>query len=153
MASLVIWCLIYVIYLAFAGDISVHEGVTGLALATLMTVWAVVIRRSSPDRFAASWEIVRHVLRAIADIPGAAARTGGMLFKTVAAGGSPGRSHRDPFQFGSDDAAERTRRAVANLCASLAPDRFVVNIKRDDEVALLHYIVRRDHVPDPRWLE
>jgi hypothetical protein len=153
MTLLVTWCLTYGIYLAFAGDVSVDESVTGLLMATLMTVWALLIRRSSPDRFAASWEVVRHVLRAVADVPSAAAQTGLVLLKTVLAGGSPGRAHRDAFRFGGSDATDRTRRAIAVLCASLAPDRFVADVKRDDEVALLHSIVRRDHVPDPRWLE
>jgi hypothetical protein len=153
MASLVIWCIAYGTYLAFAGNISISECITGLAVAGLMTVWATVIRRSSPDRFEASWQLVRHVLRAIAAVPPAAVRTGLAFFRNVVAGASPGRAHRDPFRFGGDNAIDRSRRAIAVLCASLAPDRFVVSVRRDDEVALTHYVVRRDHDPDPRWLE
>jgi hypothetical protein len=153
MVSLVTWCLAYGIYLAFAGDLSLDECVTGLAVATSMTVWAMVIRRSSADRFAASWELVRHVLRAVAAVPSAAVRTSLMFFRTIVAGASPGRAYRDPFRFGGDNAIDQSRRAVAILCASLTPDRFVIDLNSDDEVALTHYVVRRDHDPDPRWLE
>jgi hypothetical protein len=153
MTVVLIWCFTFGIYLGIAGDASVDECAAGMAVALVMTIWALLIRRSSPNRFAASLDLVRHLLRAVGDVPRAAMQTGVVLFRTVVAGGTPGRAHRDPFRFGHDDASDRSRRAVAVLSASLAPDRFVVSVNRDDEVALMHDIVRRDHDPDPRWLE
>jgi hypothetical protein len=81
------------------------------------------------------------------------ARTAVHLGGAIARGNRPGHVERNYFGYGATGAEERTRRAVAAMCASLTPDRFVVIIDRERQSVLLHCIGRPDHEPDPWWLE
>lgn len=153
-AILVTWCLVFAIYLLFAGTVSLHELVTALVLASLGAAWARLIRHCSPRQFSVSREMVPPVLRATGGLVSATAHTGKLLLKIVAAGGSPGRSHITDFHYGRrNDPAQRSRRAAAVLIASMSPDRFVVDVDRKSRTVLIHNLVRRDHEPDPQWLK
>ncbi|HEX4149974.1 MAG TPA: hypothetical protein VHY20_13340, partial [Pirellulales bacterium] len=71
-----------------------------------------------------------------------------------ATGGSPGRSARFRFHPGArEDARARTRRAVALLAASFAPDRFVVSLESGRGEALFHHIGTPRRTPDTQWLQ
>ena len=152
MNTCLVWCLAFATYLLFAGDVRVDELIAAFVLASLATVWAAVVRRCSRLRFAPSAEAFSHLLRALARLPAAAARTGRALPK-VAVLRSSKRAQECRFRYGRTGARDRTRRALAVICASLAPDRFVVDVEPDAQTALLHDILRRSRVPDPRWLE
>lgn len=155
MTTLVIWCSAYVTYLIFAGTLSADELGVAAVLASLSALWAYALRENSRRRFSAAWADIPPVLKALGGLYPAAARTGAVLLRTVARGGSPGRARPRRFRFGpADEARERGRRALAVLCASLAPDRFVVNVERGRSEALLHAVTgRTDRPPDPEWLE
>jgi hypothetical protein len=57
-----------------------------------------------------------------------------------------------PFRTGGiDDPAARTRRAIAVLAASLAPDRFVVRAAALEGRVILHDISDNSR-PDSEWL-
>lgn len=153
-AVLIVWCLTFAAYLLFAGTVSVHELATAVVLAGLAAAWAQFIRGCSPLRFAASRQLAMPIVRAGVALFRATARTGKLLVKVAVAGGSPGRLHVTDFHYGRrNDGAQRSRRAAAVLLASLSPDRFVVEVDRKKRVVLVHNLVRRDHEPDPRWLE
>lgn len=153
-AVLIVWCLTFAAYLVFAGTVSGHELVTAVVLAGLATAWVQFIRGCSPRRFAATRALAMPMLRALGSLFRATARTGKLLLKVAAAGGSPGRVHVTDFHYGRrNDGAQRSRRAAAVLLASLSPDRFVVEIDRKNRAVLIHNLVRRDHEPDSRWLE
>lgn len=154
MSTILIWCVTFVMYLLFAGTISTNELVTAVILASLATGWAVLIRASSPRRFAYSREFLPPIARACASLLPATARIGALLFRIAAVGGTPGRSHLTDFHYGRrNDPMQRARRAVAVLLASLAPDRFVIDIDRSRRQVFIHNLSRRDHAPDSRWLE
>jgi hypothetical protein len=147
-----IWCLALALYLMFAGALSGDEFGTAIVLASLSALWATLIRRQSRLRFAAPRGLFTHLAQAIAGVPGAVLRTGAVLMRAIKRGGSPGRAHETRFRYGSSGAKERARRAAAVFCASLAPDRFVVNVLRDHDAVLLHDLGARRGEPDDRWL-
>ena len=154
MISIVIWCLAFGSYLLFAGTISMSELLTGVVVAIAAAVWASLIRASSRLHFEARPQQIPPAIRALAALLPATMRTAAVLGKVAAHGGSPSRSMRSRFRPGeSEDRRERSRRAIAVLGASLAPNRFVVNAERGRGEALLHSIDRSDDEPDPEWLQ
>jgi len=153
MVNLLIWCIAFAIYLLFAGTISVTELMAAGVLASLAAAWAHAIRQCSRRPFSVASEQIMPVLRAVAGLFPATLRTCATLLKAVAAGGSPGRALRCRFEFGmAEDPRARTRRAVAVLCASLAPDSFVVTADRAKGEVLIHSIDRSGRHRDPGWL-
>jgi multisubunit Na+/H+ antiporter MnhE subunit len=151
--SIVIWCLALGTYLLFAATISVSELLAGFIVAALAALWAHVIHASSVRRFSPAREQIAAVLRALAAIFPATVRTSAVLSKVAICGGAPGRSMRSRFRIGfGEDPGQRTRRALIVLCASLAPNRFVVDVERGRGEALMHAIDRLGGEPDPEWL-
>jgi hypothetical protein len=154
MATFVIWCLAFGAYLLFAGTLSLDELITGAVLATLAAAWARTISACSWQRFAAAREQIMPVVRALGGVFPATLRTFAILLAVVVRGSSPGRAMATRFSFGlAEDPRQRSRRAIAVLCASLAPDRFVVNVERARAEALIHGIEPGGRELDPGWLE
>ncbi|HEY7300715.1 MAG TPA: hypothetical protein VH684_22690 [Xanthobacteraceae bacterium] len=152
MSLILIWCVSFALYLLFAGEVSAHELICAAVLASLLTAWSRLIRSCSQRCFGFTWNAAASVTRAIASLLPATARTGGALVAAICRLQSLGRAHSVGFRHGAEEeAGERTRRAVAVLCASLAPDRFVVSLERGKE-ALIHHIVSGARRPDERWL-
>lgn len=150
---LLVWCFVFGTYLIFAGTLSVSELLTGVVVSALATVWAGLISASPARRFSAAKEQIRPALVAVAALFMATVRTGGVLAKVAVRGGSPGRSVRSRFRFGPrEDPRARSRRAIAVLCASLAPNRFVVEVERSRGEALLH-AVDMSAAPNSEWLQ
>lgn len=155
--ALVIWGLSFICYLVVAGTISFNELATAFALASLATLWAVIIRRSSVQRFAWRNDAIVPMLRALADLFPATLRTFARSARSLAAataGRSPGHTVGTPFHFGArDDPRERSRRAIAVLFASMTPDRFVVRLEAERDAALVHHVGPPGGEPDARWLQ
>jgi hypothetical protein len=100
-------------------------------VAILAAIWAHVIHATSLIRFSPAREQIAPVLGALAAVFPATVRTGAVLGQVAICGGSPGRSMRSRFQFGvGENPGQRMRRALVVLCASLAPNRFVVDVER-----------------------
>jgi hypothetical protein len=153
MTNVVIWCFAFGIYLLLAGTISANELITAGVLASLATAWAYLIRQSGCLQFTADREQILPVLGAVAGLLPATVRTGARLLSVSWRGGSPGRSERWRFHFGSaDDPRARTRRALAVFCASLAPNRFVVHVDPTRNEALMHGIDGAPSERDTAWL-
>jgi len=151
MTLVLTWCLSGAVYLLFAGQVSADEVATAVVLATLATVWSVVIRRCSQVHFGHAPHLTAALLRAMRDLMPAAMRVGLILVRSAGQRASPGRAVRAAFAPGrAGDPAARTRRAVALLAASLAPDRLV--IATDANEAHLHVLGELSHAPDARWL-
>jgi Na+/H+ ion antiporter subunit len=153
-SGIIIWCLAFGSYLLFAGTVSVTELVTGLALGVFAASWATLIRENSRPRFGAAREQVAPLLSALAALWPATVRTGSVLCKVAVCGGALGRSIRARFKPGSRAQPRQCmRRALAVLCASLAPNRFVVDLERGRGEALLHAIDGSSEQADPEWLQ
>ena len=156
MTTILIWWLAFGSYLLFAGTASSDELGTAGVLATLAVVWASAIRAVSNERYAASRRQVAPALRAIAALFPATMRTGLVLVAAAVRpgqAGSAGRARRSRFSAGAEDhALDRSRRALAVLFASLAPNRFVVAAEGRRGEVLLHELGPRPAEPDPQWL-
>jgi hypothetical protein len=154
MATIVIWCVAFGSYLLFAGTVSFNELVTGAMVATLVTAWAYLISDSARRRFSAHREQIVPTLRALGSLGPASLRTTAVLIGVTLRGGSPGRATRNRLRFGvDDDPAARSRRALAVLGASLAPDRFVVNLDQRRSEAVMHAVASAERESDPEWLQ
>lgn len=154
MATIVIWCVAFGSYLIFAGTISVNELITSAVVATLAAAWAYLISGCARRRFGAHREQIVPTLRAVAGLGPATLRTAAVLTSTALRSGSPGRALRSPLRFGvCDDPAARSRRALAVLCASMAPDRFVVHLDHRRSEAVMHAIDGVERQSDPEWLQ
>lgn len=152
--AIVIWCVAFGTYLLLACTISLSELLTAFAVAVLAVLWAHLIRSNSRRRFSAGREQIVPGLRAFAGLFPATLRTAAILGKVAIRGGSPGCLVRSRFEFGrSENPRQRTRRALAVLCASLAPDRFVVAVERRRSEALIHAIDDSRGETDPEWLQ
>ena len=153
MTTIAIWCLIFGLYLLLAGEVSRNEVVVAFALTSFATAWARLIRACTERHFSGRLDLGRALVRPLAHLPRATAQTGLVLGRVVWRGGSPGRAGRARFSCGAkDDAREASRRALAIIGSSLAPDRFVVDVDCNNRTALLHDLVRSDREPDERWL-
>jgi hypothetical protein len=154
MTTIVIWCVAFGSYLLFAGTISFDELITGAVVATLAAAWAYLISDCSRRRFSAHREQIIPALRTIAGLGPATLRTALILARVAMRGGTPGRAMRSRLRFGvCDDPAARSRRALAVLGASLAPDRFVVHLDHRRSEAVMHAIARAERQSDPEWLQ
>lgn len=153
MSGIVIWCVAFAIYLLFAGTVSRNELITATVLAVLCAVWSYAAREISRERFSASRRQIMPILRAVANVLPATVRTGVILLKAIVSRPTPGRAVQNSFQSGAEnDPDDRSRRAIALLCASLAPDRFVVSAERGVK-ALLHTVEPQRAELDPEWLQ
>lgn len=148
-----VWCLSYAAYMLFAGTETADEFITAGVLASFAALWAFLIRRVSRRRFSLTWIGLQQVARSIGHLPVAVVRTAGVLTSAIVRGTSPGRFYEVQFRASQGGAAESTRRALAVLCASLAPDSFVVDAEPERNVASIHRIVPGHHSPDQRWLQ
>lgn len=154
MSMLLVWCITLATYLLFAGTISRNELVTAGLLAFLAAGWAFLIWRISIEHFATRVQHLPPILRAVRGLVPATARTAFVLLTVIAKLRTPGRAVGTRFRFGeSADPVERSRRALAVLCASLAPDRFVVVIERGRAEAILHVLRQAKTEPDAEWLQ
>lgn len=151
----VVWCLGFGFYLLFAGTVSADELATAAVLASFATAWAALIRNAAaPVRFAVFRQLFAAGLRAVFGLVPATVRTWGTLLRAAVSGRSPSRATVADFRYGvEDDPRERSRRALAVLGASLAPDRFVVRVDPERSRVLLHDFGHPNRVPDAGWLQ
>lgn len=172
MSIVLIWCAAFASDLLFAGQISWHEIVTGIVLASLATAWMRTIRRASQRPFRFSAELLRPLARALGKLVPATFATGAVLVRVAGLGHRAGDAEVHDFEYGAPDdsdgsiestdllaaegrlrqAVDRARRALALLLVSYAPDRFVVNVEAHSGTVLIHVIVPSRREPDPRWL-
>ncbi len=145
-------CACFAAYLLFAGTVSANEFVVAVVLASLAAVWAHLIRGLAPRQFAITAELLVHTLRGAADLVVGTCRAVPPVLLAATSDGSIGGFHLSPFQYGRPyDPVDAARRAGAVLIASLAPDRFVVEVGTGR--VLLHQFTRGDDGRDPRWLQ
>lgn len=153
MTTFLIWWLAFGSYLLFAGTASLDELATAAVLATLAVTWATAIRVISNERFAASLRQVAPVLRALAGLLPGTMRAGVGLVGAIVGRGLSGRARRSRFAAGSSNHdLDRSRRALAALCGSLAPNRFVIVADRRDSEVHSHELGPRSAEPDSEWL-
>ena len=151
-AAIATVCFSFAVYLLFAGTISANELVVAAVLASLTALWAHLIRTLARRRFAITAELLVHTFRGVADLLVGTCRAVPPVLMAVTSGASASRFQFSQFQYGRpDDPGDAARRAGSVLLASLAPDRFVIDLGTSR--VLLHQFGRRDQEGDPRWLQ
>lgn len=141
------------LYLLLAGTLSVPEGATAVLVGILAGAWTLVIRHQCQRRFGVPSGLPRSCARAVRLLVCGTLRGTGILSSVGCGARVRGKPLRVEFHPGvRESPPERTRRALALLGASVAPDSFVVRLDHGRE-ALLHSVGspgNRAH--DPRWL-
>jgi hypothetical protein len=153
LTAALVWLVSLATYLLLAGQVSKSEIAVGVVLASGATGWYLLLRHCSTRRFAPTAEHLSVWLRTLLKLVPATLRTGAVLVRVAALGGSPGTVRAVPFADGElDDPVQRARRATAILAASLAPDSFVVRANHGKGQALIHSIIGGTPEPDRDWL-
>jgi multisubunit Na+/H+ antiporter MnhE subunit len=138
--TLLVTALSMALYLVFAGTVSTSELIAAILVGILATLWAYLVQRHSEQRFRYTMELNILLPRMVRLVVQGTYRTTIALLKSALTGISPGKALRVDFEPGPrDSATDRTRRALAVLAASLAPDSFVVRLDRGRET-LVHSI-------------
>jgi multisubunit Na+/H+ antiporter MnhE subunit len=150
--TLLVAALSMALYLVFAGTVGTSELIAAVLIGILATLWASLLQRHSERRFRYSTELNILLPRMVRLVIQGTYRTTIALLKSALAGTSPGKALRVDFDPGPrDSATDRTRRALAILAASVAPDSFIVRLDRGRE-ALVHSITDTDSKRDRRLL-
>lgn len=100
MSILLIWCAFFATYLLFAGQISWHEVVTGIVLASLTTVWPQVVRRTSRRCFSFLPQFLRPMARGLGQLVSGTLTTGAVLVRVAFFGVDAGRARANDFDDG-----------------------------------------------------
>lgn len=129
-----------------------HKIGIGLVLVGLTTALTWTIRRM-PRRVLTSVRLPGWLTRAVSRALPQLLAFGAALLRVWETVRPAGRSERDHLDNGvAKQSVDRTRRAFAVLLASCTPDRFVVNLDRRSQTALVHVIVPDERELDPLWL-
>ena len=142
------------LYYLFAGQLTGSETICAALAVAPAIAWAALIARVSEHRLqlAAPWRLlVRKVIRSVASD---SLRVGRELLRAIGRrpGGPVGALVRQPFRMGAaDDGADAAHRALAVLAISLAPNQYVVRLAPDQDLLLLHSLVRVAKRPDTEW--
>jgi hypothetical protein len=141
------------LYLAFAGTFGISELAMAVCCGILAVMWSCLVRRHSQRRFRFTRALYDFAAQTPRLLLTGTSRTTGVLLKVVILGTHrAGRALKVEFDPGRRDSGrDRSRRVLAVLIASLAPDSFVVRLDRG-RTALLHSIVAPQSVRDPRLL-
>ena len=137
-----IWIALALVYLAFAGTVSVNEALAAIVCATLGTAWWWGVGRRGGVRFRFDRAVLRPLGPAIRGLPRGTARAGGHLIAAMRRPGAAGRTclrSADGLDWAT--AAGPTApaaRAVGLLAASLAPDSFVLALDRAHGTVATH---------------
>lgn len=136
--------IFYLLWLVFTGTFSWHELLVGVVAAALSVVGMIVVHLQYPARFApsikellAGWRLPWYLVSGTGEIFLVAGRDliGGKraqsLFRVV------------PFDAGrGNDPRHATRRALATLYTTIAPNFIVVGVNSSDQRLLFHQIER-----------
>ncbi|WGR93119.1 hypothetical protein MTX26_24945 [Bradyrhizobium sp. ISRA443] len=124
------WAALSGLYLAFSGQISVAEVTAGLLAALLATSYVMLVRHMTDRAFsipAPPRAVVAQAARAlVVDV----FRVGAVLARAPFSGQN-GRFVREPAALSHDGPSAAGGRAIAIIAASIAPNSYVIDAKRD----------------------
>jgi len=143
------WAALYCLWLLLVFTLDLAELITGAVCAAIVTVALAAVQREEHVHFRirASWllPLLRLPWRTVAD----SAIVFAALARRLAGGPVPRGSLRAVrFEAGGErDARASSRRALAGWLGSFAPNGFVVGIDLDEDVMLVHELVRSGSPP------
>ncbi|WP_457105766.1 hypothetical protein [Methylobacterium sp. P5_C11] len=137
-----IWIALALVYMVFAGSVSLNEGLAAVGCATLGTVWWWGVGRRGGVRFRFDRAALRPMGPALLGMPRQTARVGLHLAR-VALGSAEGGVTRERSVSETDWAAPTgdtapAARAVGLLAAALAPDSYVLTLDRTHGTVATH---------------
>lgn len=145
-----IWCVLFALYLLFAGTIDATEIGTGVVVATLATAFMQFVHVGR-QRDLQLLPPIRVLWRPVLGLVTDSVRVSGMLFRVLWRRPSEqaGTVVRQPFRQGGETARDAGRRGMMTLSASLAPNGYVLHIPDGENVVLMHRLapvpLSRDH--------
>jgi hypothetical protein len=150
--SLLVWCVLAVLYAVLAGSKSLHEALAGLGAVTAATLLMLVVHRDDGRRL-----LLRPGIRVIAgpmlSVVTDSVRVGMVLSRAIARrpDGIQGMVSRQAFRSGSETPADAGRRGLVTLAASLAPNGFVLHLPGEQEVLVMHHLSPTKPPADRDW--
>jgi len=147
-----VWCVLFALYLLFAGTIDATEIGTGLVVATLATAFMQFVRVGR-QRDLQLLPPIRVLWRPVLGVLTDSVRVGGVLLRVVwrRPDGQVGTIARQPFRQGGQTAGDAGRRGMMTLSASLAPNGYVLHIPDGENVVLMHRLASVPLNHDHEW--
>ena len=147
-----IWCVLFGLYLLFAGTVGLTEIGAGLVVVTLATVFTQFLhvgRRRNLRLVPPIHILWRPLLAVMTD----SVRVGGVLLRVLwrRPDGQAGTVARQPFRQGGETAGDAGRRGMTILSASLASNGYVLHIPHGEDVMLMHRLASVPPSPDREW--
>jgi hypothetical protein len=139
------FALLLGLYLLLAGQLSTDEAVAGAVGSAVLTLVSLIVRAGSDRQFRFTgirW--LTQPVSALVTLPGETTRVALRLMQPVIVGGAV---QSKPAPTAANDPPSRATRAVAILCASLAPNSFVVAELPARREFLVHVLVRGETNP------
>jgi hypothetical protein len=143
-----LWLMAVAVYILLAGEISATELAAGSSLAGLIVIFLILQRRVVRRRYSPAVPLKAFVRPISALLPDAV-RVGKILLASLFHPGMTGHLLQQPFTEGTTTPEDVSRRAVAVLGISLAPNAFAICQQKD--ALLLHCLHPRQATPDPKW--
>ena len=143
------WAALFGLWLLLVFKLDVAELVTGAVCAAVAALGVVLVKRETHVHFRlrAAW------LAPLARLPWRTVADSAILFRALArqlAGGPAPRGSLRAVRFqagGEHDPQASSRRALAGWLGSFAPNGFVVGIDLEEDVMLVHELVRSGSPP------
>jgi hypothetical protein len=147
------WIVLAAFYLFLAGQFSTTEVIAGAPAATMVAAFAALLHRARTRhlRLHAPWPLA--IGRPLASLFPDAFRVGAILLSALwrRPAGSAGLITTQPFRRGDDSADDAGRRGLVTLGASLAPNRYVLGLRDDQDALVMHCLAPAPPRPDREW--
>lgn len=147
-----VWCVLFGLYLLFAGTVGATEIVAGLFAVTLATLFMHVVH-AGPGRRLRRAPPARVLVQPLLALAPDAMRVGRVLLRAVwrRPDGPVGSIARQPFRQGGEDPDDAGRRGIVVIAASLAPNGYALHIPAGEDVMVMHRLAAVPPSADREW--
>ena len=147
-----VFCVLFGLYLLFAGTVSATEIGAGLVATASVTALAIIVHRRR-TRLLRLLPPARLLLRPLLAVVIDSGRVGMVLARAVLRrpAGQVGQVVRQAFRQGGEDPADAGRRGMVVLAASLAPNGYALHVPAGEDSMVMHRLASVPPSPDREW--
>jgi hypothetical protein len=148
----IVWCVLFGLYLLFAGTVGVTEAIAGVVAASLATGLMAFVH-AGRDRFLRLRPPLRALARPLLGVVTDSGRVAAVLVRAILRRpvGPVGTVVRQDFRQGGENADDAGRRGIVTLSASLAPNGYTLHIPEGENVMVMHRLAAVAPSPDREW--
>ncbi|SER10456.1 hypothetical protein SAMN05216548_11187 [Faunimonas pinastri] len=139
------------LYLLFAGKVSVSECVAACACGLLAVLLRLAIVKAGRPFANGWWQGIRLAPRVVGSLFSDSRKVGLFLLRRLAGASGTGRLIEMPFRTGGGNPESRTRRALVVGNVSIAPNQFVTGVRFETGQLLVHQLQPAAASEDEQW--